>query len=176
LFDRQVQFDSRKSGWPWVEGTVSWVAPTAMAMLAHRAWGRKTNRLNEAAEMLIDRACPQGGWNAGNSVVFGVSLNAHPDFTAMALMALRDSEYKHASAVSKALDYLGSRFNGSRSPYSLAWAVMALTAYGDSKVGALRRSLETAIDGNFREAPIAVLALAALALETPVYAIGDVRR
>ena len=36
LFDRQVRFDSAKSGWPWTLGTVSWVAPTALSILAFR--------------------------------------------------------------------------------------------------------------------------------------------
>jgi hypothetical protein len=32
--DRHVQFDPRKYGWPWVPETVSWVAPTAMVLIA----------------------------------------------------------------------------------------------------------------------------------------------
>ena len=46
-FDRHVRFDTNKSGWPWVEGTISWVAPTAMVLLAHRAWQRESLRLPE---------------------------------------------------------------------------------------------------------------------------------
>jgi hypothetical protein len=40
--------------------------------------------------MLLDRACPGGGWNAGNGVVYGTALAPHPDDTAIALLALRD--------------------------------------------------------------------------------------
>ena len=74
LFDKQVRFDPSKSGWPWVPDTVSWVAPTAFSILAFRVWRRESSRTGPAIAMLLDRACPQGGWNAGNSVVFGVGV------------------------------------------------------------------------------------------------------
>jgi hypothetical protein len=65
LFDKQVRFDPAKSGWPWAPGTVSWVAPTALSLLAFQAWRRESPRIAPAIAMLLDRACPQGGWNAG---------------------------------------------------------------------------------------------------------------
>jgi len=34
--------------------------------------------------MLLDRACPEGGWNAGNAVVYGVPLRPHIDATSLA--------------------------------------------------------------------------------------------
>ena len=34
FLDRHVRFDPRKYGWPWVPETVSWVAPTAMVLIA----------------------------------------------------------------------------------------------------------------------------------------------
>ena len=34
LSDRHVRFDPAKYGWPWVPDTVSWVAPTSMALIA----------------------------------------------------------------------------------------------------------------------------------------------
>jgi hypothetical protein len=46
-------------------------------------------RLRLGAEMLLDRACPGGGWNAGNAVVYGVPLRPHIDATAIALAGLR---------------------------------------------------------------------------------------
>src|ERR1039458_3093294 len=82
--DRQVRFDPTKYGWPWVPDTVSWVVPTSMALITlERAkklglihGGELWNRLNLGAEMLLDRACPGGGWNAGNGVVYGVPLRS----------------------------------------------------------------------------------------------------
>lgn len=121
FFDRQVRFDPNKSGWPWVPGTVSWVAPTSLALLAFEAWGRGSTRIDWARAMLIDRACPGGGWNAGNGVAFGVALDPHPDFTAMALLALRDPGVE----MDRAVEYLGRRVPSLRSPHSLAWCAMA---------------------------------------------------
>ena len=173
MFDRQVRFDPSKSGWPWVPDTVSWVAPTALSILAFRAWHRKSQRLSTAAAMLLDRACPQGGWNAGNSVVFGVSLDPHPDFTAMAVLALRDCGPAHEILQVRSLDYLGRRLEGSSSPYSLAWAVMALSACGHRGADHLRSQLERCAAARSDTLPHRVLALAALALEDPPYTFQE---
>ena len=176
LFDRQVRFDPSKSGWPWVPGTVSWVAPTALAMLAFRAWRRESPRVAAGSEMLIDRACVRGGWNAGNSVVFGVELDPHPDFTAMAALALQDLAQGRDVIVHRSLDYLVTRLQTSQSPYSLAWAAMALSAHGHKGADQLRRQLETATFARIEALPARVLAIAALALEQPAFAFDGVAR
>jgi hypothetical protein len=177
LFDRQVRFDPAKSGWPWVPETVSWVAPTAIAVLALRAWNRESSRTAAGAGMLLDRACPQGGWNAGNSVVFGVELDPHPDFTAMALLALRGSGQRANTIVVRSVDYLVTRLNVSSSPYSLAWALMALNAYGNRAADHLRRRLEAYCTSCTLESlPARVLALLALALEQPAFTFEGTTR
>lgn len=176
LFDRQVRFDPAKSGWPWVPETVSWVAPTAMAVLALRAWNRESSRTAAGASMLLDRACPRGGWNAGNSVVFGVELDPHPDFTAMALLTLRGSAHTGATIVPRSLDYLAARLNESPSPYSLAWALMALDAYGHPGADQLRRGLEAYTGSSLESLPARVLALLALALEQPAFTLEGATR
>jgi len=97
LSDRQVRFDPAKYGWAWVPETVSWVVPTSMALIALERAKRQglirgnevQDRLRLGAAMLLDRACPEGGWNAGNPVVYGVPLRPHIDATAIALAALR---------------------------------------------------------------------------------------
>ena len=132
--DRQVRFDPTKYGWGWVPGTVSWVVPTSMALITlARARNRGLiaaraldTRLRLGAEMLIDRACPGGGWNAGNPVVYGVSLGPHVDATAIALAALR-TRYQHPT-VRASLDWLLKQ-TACRSPYSLAWLAIALDLY-----------------------------------------------
>jgi hypothetical protein len=110
--DRHVRFDPTKYGWSWVPETVSWVVPTSMALIT-LARGRNRGliggnvldaRLQLGAKMLLDRACPGGGWNAGNPVVFGVPLRPHVDATAIALAALR-MRYQHLT-VSASLDWL----------------------------------------------------------------------
>lgn len=176
LFDRQVRFDPAKSGWPWVPGTVSWVAPTALSILAFRAWHRESPRVGPAVDMLLDRACPQGGWNAGNSVVFGVELDPHPDFTAMALLALRHSIHANQAIVHRSQNCLFGRMGPSRSPYSLAWAVLALSAYAHEGSDAMRSQLETAIASRIDALPSRILGVAALAMEQPVFRFdGGVR-
>jgi len=95
--DRHVRFDPDKFGWPWFPDTVSWVVPTAFAILALNqlpcscgGFELVPSRVHHGVEMLTDRACPGGGWNAGNGVVYGAAVAPHPDDTAIALLALRD--------------------------------------------------------------------------------------
>ena len=94
--DRAVQFNPDKYGWPWFPGTVSWVIPTAFSLIALKQSAPCcrtepiANRIQLGTEMLRDRACPQGGWNAGNGIVFGSALTPHIDTTAIALLALTE--------------------------------------------------------------------------------------
>lgn len=165
FFDRQVRFDSAKSGWPWVPGTVGWVAPTSMALLALRAWKRKSPRAESARAMLIDRACPGGGWNAGNGVAFRVPLDPHPDFTAMALLALRGGGGAHYhQVIERGHAYLGKRAKESKSVYTLAWSAMALASPVD---GLLRIAVHA------QTLPVHVHALVALALEDPPFGFSE---
>ena len=172
----QNRWDPDKLGWPWVQGTISWVAPTSMVILAHRTWQRSSPRVGNAEEMLLDRSCVNGGWNVGNSVVFGHNLDPHPDFTAMALLALRDCASNGAPQVTQAISYLGTRLNASSSPYSLAWAVMALSSYGDPRSSMLRDRLENVVSRKLETVPTAVLALTALALEETPYSFREGQR
>lgn len=169
LFDRQVRFDPSKYGWPWIPDTVSWVAPTALSILAFRSWGRNSLRLTPAVDMLLDRACAAGGWNAGNSMVFGVNLDPHPDFTAMAVLALQAFHPQGQSQVEASLDYLVARLREASSPYSLAWGVMALSAYAHDGTHWVRNQLEEWTLAKINKLPDRVLALAALSLEDPPY-------
>jgi len=79
-------------------------------------------------EMLMDRACPSGGWNAGNGVVYGAPLSPHLDDTAIALLAL--SERKEVPLVQSAVRWLENTVRKLRSPWSLAWTILALAAHG----------------------------------------------
>jgi hypothetical protein len=134
--DRKVRFDPTKYGWPWVPNTVSWVLPTSIVLIAlERAkrrglvGGREVEiRLRLGAEMLLDRACVEGGWNAGNAVVYGAPLRPHIDATAIALAALRlhyQNPIVHAS-LTWLLDCVRCP-----SANSLAWLILAAAAYRD---------------------------------------------
>ena len=132
--DRQVRFDPTKYGWPWVLDTMSWVEPTSMVLIAlERAknhglihGGEFWYRFNLGADMLLDRACPDGGWNAGNAVVYGVPLRPHLDATALALAALRF--HYHLHTVNSSLTWMLNRLD-CPSAYSLAWVILAAAAY-----------------------------------------------
>ena len=84
-------------GWSWIDGTFSWVEPTAWALLALkkcRARGMAARgaeaRIRDGEAILRDRVCVTGGWNYGNSNVFGKNLPAYVPTTAIALLALQD--------------------------------------------------------------------------------------
>jgi hypothetical protein len=132
--DRHVRFDPDKFGWPWVPGAVSWVVPTAFAILALSqlpctcgGMERIPPRIDRGVQMLLDRACPGGGWNAGNGVVYGVAVAPHADDTAIALLALRDREQD--PVVRRSVDYLEPVAPTLTAPWSLAWSILALSAY-----------------------------------------------
>jgi hypothetical protein len=132
--DRHVRFDPDKYGWSWFPETVSWVVPTSFAILALNqlpcmcgGLGRIPDRVNLGLEMLIDRACPSGGWNAGNGIVYGTPLAPHVDDTAVALLSL--SARKEDPLVQLSLQWLNNVARALRAPWSLAWAVLALAAH-----------------------------------------------
>jgi len=131
--DRRVRFDPGKFGWPWMPKTVSWVVPTSYSLLALRNCipGSQENlhqvRVRRGVEMLYDRICPQGGWNAGNGVVYGHPLAPHPDATAIALLALGGEPVN--DFVTASLEWLERRAQFCFAPWSLAWTILALDAF-----------------------------------------------
>ena len=132
--DRHVRFDPDKYGWPWFPDTVSWVVPTAFAILALNQIPCSCGDLEQVAarigcgiEMLFDRACPGGGWNAGNGVVYGAAVAPHADDTAIALLALIDR--REHPLVQSATQYLEHAAPALTAPWSLAWAILALAAH-----------------------------------------------
>lgn len=173
--DRQVRFDPTKYGWPWVPNTVSWVLPTSMAMIALERAKRRgllggkevETRLRLGAEMLLDRACVGGGWNAGNAVVYGVPLRPHIDATAIALAALRP--HHQNPIVRDSLTWLLARVD-CPSAYSLAWLILAVAAYRDARADvmpaltAARNRLADLVEDPRGIQDTSTIALAALAL------------
>ena len=131
ILDRQVRFDPGKFGWPWTPETVSWVFPTSYSLLALKSGdhpSRQTRfRIRRGVEMLYDRICPGGGWNAGNGIVYGSPLVPHPDATAIALLALQGETAN--KLVLTSLGWLERRAETCFAPWSLSWAILALNAY-----------------------------------------------
>jgi hypothetical protein len=127
-----VAHNPRLRGWPWTEGTHSWVEPTALAILALCIEGLDAHpRVLEGRRLILDRALPHGGWNYGNKAVFGKELLPLPGPTGLALLALATSGPGGRSrAVDSALGYLTRTLPEVNSPVSLGWGVLGLRAWG----------------------------------------------
>jgi hypothetical protein len=111
-------------------------------------WGREVERrLDLGCSMLLDRMCPGGGWNAGNSVVHGVALAPHVDATSIALAGLRF--HYHLPEVRQSFAWLLAA--DCSSVFSLACKILALQSYIDVRSDG-RPALEAA------QAKLAVLA------------------
>lgn len=157
--------DTRLVAWPWVEGTHSWIEPTAMHVLALKAVGAAEHpRTREAVAMLIDRQLSTGGCNYGNTTVLGQRLRPHVHPTGLALLALAGERDKR-KCIAGSLDYLQRTVSAATTTASLCWALTALTAHGRRPAEA-NRWLQTAYERRIKSGPathhLALLALAAL--------------
>jgi squalene cyclase len=166
--DRNVRFDPEKYGWPWASGSTSWVLPTAFSVIALKQYTvcnrleASEKRINLGVEMLLDRVCVAGGWNSGNSVVYGVPLRPHVEATAIALLALQD---EHRSVmIDKSLDWLKLRAVGIDAVTSLAWCILSLFVYQEP-VDGLKNRLAMLIGDGKKIQDNATLATAILALK-----------
>ena len=165
--DRNVRFDPDKYGWPWVTGSASWVIPTAFSIIAIEQFTvcnrseESEKRIHLGVEMLLDRECVDGGWNSGNSLVYGVPLRPHVEATAIALLALQDEQ--RTEMVQKSLSWLRQNAASVDSVSSLAWCILTLFVYQEP-IGGLRNKLATIIGDGRDIRNNATLATALLAL------------
>jgi len=121
--------DPNLKGWPWIEDTHSWVEPTAMCVMALRAVGHgQHDRVHEAIRMMLDRQLPHGGWNIGNTLVFGRELHPNPESTGAALTGL--ARVVDRGKVSRSLEYLQGEVDRLRTPISLGWSLLGLAGWG----------------------------------------------
>ena len=166
--DRNVRFDPDKYGWPWVTGSASWVIPTAFSIIAIEQFTvcnrseESEKRIHLGVEMLLDRACVDGGWNSGNSLVYGVPLRPHVEATAIALLALQGEQ--RTETVKKSLSWLRQNAASMDSVSSLAWCILTLFVYQEP-IGGLRNRLATIIGDGRDIRNNATLATAILALK-----------
>lgn len=131
-----IRQDSSLQAWPWIDQTFSWVEPTAWALLALKKARRQGSGQSSAIEariqvgerMLVDRACRQGGWNYGNSNVYGKELWPYVPTTALALMAMQDR--RNEAVVGAALQSLQKDSESERSAVALSLAAICLRIYG----------------------------------------------
>src|ERR1700722_16271380 len=166
--DRNVRFDPDKYGWPWISGSASWVIPTAFSVIAIKQFtvcnrsDASEERIRLGVEMLLDRACVDGGWNSGNSVVYGVPLRPHVEATAVALLALQGEQ--RTEMIQDSLSWLRQNAASVDSVSSLAWCILTLFVYQEP-IGGLRNRLATSIGDGRDIRNNATLATAILALK-----------
>lgn len=116
--------------------------------------------------MLMDVQMPSGGWNYGNVSVFGARLKPDMVNTSAALCALAGRAAP--GTVAKSLDYLESGAAATRTPLSLAWALLALGSWGrDAKDARQRLPLLLADHPVTGAQHTGTLALGSIALMSP---------
>jgi hypothetical protein len=166
--DRKVQFNADRYGWPWTPGANSWIIPTGFSVIGLKQFTvcnqseASQARLRLGVEMILDRACPGGGWNEGNSVVYGVPLRPHVDATAIALLALQDEE--RTSTVQAGLTWLRKESASIDSAESLAWCILTLFVYQE-RIEDLKSRLAAIVGNGSHIRNNATLATALLALK-----------
>lgn len=123
-----VAHDTSIRGWSWIENTHSWIEPTSLSILALTAGGYAGHqRVLEAKKMILDRQIPSGGWNYGNTRVFGTMLRPDVVSTGNALSALAGLTVPREVELS--LDYLRREIDQRKTPLALSWAIFGLTAW-----------------------------------------------
>lgn len=128
--DSPFGHDTAIRGWPWIAETHSWVEPTSMILLALELTGQGDHtRAHEARQMLLDRQLESGGWNYGNTTVFGQQLRPMPEVTGIALNALAGRV--PLELVEKSISYLKTQMAQLRTPLSLGWSILGLGAWGE---------------------------------------------
>ena len=132
-------------GWPWIARTFSWVEPTSYALIAlkqMRAYVEASNleaRIQQGEMMIYDRMCKGGGWNYGNSKVFGEALWPYPDVTAVALIALQD--HQNSQPNQESVRALRKMMQETDSGFALSWGTICLSIYGD-EISEWKRKIE----------------------------------
>jgi len=126
--------DDALQGWGWIDGTFSWVEPTCWGLLALKTAARSfpvvETRVNEAERLLIDRCCPAGGWNYGNSNMLGQTLRPYVPTTALALVAMK--ERRHDACVERSLAFLKAHRLSEPSAMALGLTIIALGTFGEA--------------------------------------------
>jgi hypothetical protein len=163
--DSPVEHDTSIPGWPWTQGTHSWIEPTSMALIALEITGNASHRrFDEGIRMIMDRQLPRGGWNYGNKMVYGQELHPFVDTTGIALTALAGHVKKED--VTSSLKYLRDNVSQCRTPLSISWALFGLGAWGEfQKKGAfwIEESLRQQDKyGAYRTSLLSLLVLASI--------------
>lgn len=123
--------DLSLKGWPWKEGTSSWVEPTAHTLIAlKKAYAvlpapQLTERIHSGEALLLDVRCKDGGWNYGSPWTLGEDQRSYPETTALALLGLQGRAEAGSS-----IDLAKSRLPETPSSLARAWITIALRLHG----------------------------------------------
>jgi hypothetical protein len=118
-------------GWPWKEGTSSWVEPTAHTLIALKKAvavlpaPELTERIDSGEALLLDVRCKDGGWNFGSPSTLGEDQRSYPETTALALLGLQGREEAASS-----LDLAKNWLRDTPSSLARAWITIALRLHG----------------------------------------------
>ncbi len=159
--DPNAPHDPNLHGWAWTTGTFGWVEPTAHALLALQALRPSADaQISDGRATLADRECQGGGWNYGSSVVLGVPLEPFAQTTAIALVALQDSDPALAQRGFTALRRVWPREQGG---LSLATSLAAFRLAGLADAVDVEQALAEEFDGTGFLDDVVALAWAVLA-------------
>ena len=163
---RVVRLNPDFIGWPWTADHSSWVEPTSYCLTALKKiraqlpTERLEERVAQAELMIYDRMCDGGGWNYGNSEVYGEKLWPYPDTTALALIATQDRRERQENQVS--LRLLKELALKADSGLALAWASVCFSLYGQDdaalKNSSAERFAKTQFLGETKTLALAILA------------------
>jgi hypothetical protein len=93
--------------------------------------------------MIYDRMCDGGGWNYGNSIVYGEKLWPYADITAIALIALQNRHDAMENRVSFAA--LQNAVKSVNSGLALSWSAICYEIYGQESAD-LRKRLNSGFE------------------------------
>jgi len=164
--DAYFDIDVKLVGWPWAEGTFSWVEPTAWACLALQKCGQQRHpRVEEGVRLLLNRAFDTGGANYGNKLVLGRTTEPIPGPSAILLLALQ--HHGREPRIQAALDYVKRNAEATWDVEHLALAKLALAVHGveSSMEERIKEGLRRARNEEWAARSVPRLALAALALQ-----------
>ena len=165
--------DTTLLGWPWAEGTHSWLEPTAYCVLSLKAIGDGNHpRTREAVRLLTDRQIPGGGCNYGNTFVLGQTMMPHIQPSGIALLALAGEPSD--PRVTATVGFLERKWPTTVGTASTCFSAMGLAAHNrtptdlNSRLRATYDSLKRRQGNKIGAYGLALLALATLDRSNPL--------
>ena len=152
-------------GWPWLDGTFSWVEPTSWCLVSLKRWSRthpsldRSVRIDHGERLLRDRMCREGGWNYGNPLVLGKELMPYAATSALALLALQNRA--DDPVVQRSRTVLAELCASERSAFALGLSAIAFHVLGDPAATDAERALaglwaDTAFGGDLMATALAL--------------------